>query len=131
MDGSAAQADAWREEAERAIRMATVLAAGGFPEEAPRFLAKALRCAVAMRLRTSGEAAADPSLASAEHMLDLLKQSGLSVEAERVLATMRPGAATPNSADVAELARLTTRLVVALATDHAPEPAVGRAILTA
>ncbi|HEY2660085.1 MAG TPA: DEAD/DEAH box helicase, partial [Caulobacteraceae bacterium] len=130
-NSSTAQDDAWREEAERAIRMASVLAAGGFPEEAPPLLAKALRCAVASRLRAAGEVAADPSLANAEQTLELLKQSGLSVEAERVLATLRPGAATPNPADAAELARSTTRLVAALATDHVQEPAVVRAALTA
>ncbi|MBI5941779.1 MAG: DEAD/DEAH box helicase [Caulobacterales bacterium] len=122
--------DAWREEAERAIRMARVLAAGGFPEEAPPLLAKALRYAVAARLRAAGEAAA-PSSTIAEQVLDLLKQSGLSVEAEQVLAILRPGAAAPTPAEAAELARLTMRLVAALATDHAPEPAVARAALTA
>jgi hypothetical protein len=125
------QADAWREEAERAIRMASVLAAGGFPEEAAPLLAKALRHAVASRLRGAGETGADPLTADAEQARDLLKQDGLSVEAERVLAVLRPGSTTPTPADAAELARSTTRLVAALAADHAPEPAVARATLTA
>lgn len=130
-DKATPQAAAWREEAERAIRMASVLAAGGFPEEAPPLLAKALRHAVAARLRATGEAGADPSTANAEQALDLLKESGLSVEAERVLAGLPPGAAPPTSADAAELARSTTRLVAALAADHVPDLAVARAALTA
>ncbi len=130
-DNSTPQADAWREEAERAIKMASVLAAGGFPEEAPPLLAKALRHAVAARQRAAGEGAADPSTANAEQTLEFLKQSGLSVEAERVLATLRPGAATPDPADAAELVRSTTRLVAALAADHVREPAVVRTALTA
>jgi hypothetical protein len=130
-DNSAPQADAWREEAERAIRMATVLAAGGFPDEAPPLLAKALRYAVAARLRRAEDAAAEPSTASVEQAPDLLKKSGLSVEAERVVAALRPGSATPNPADAAELARSITRLVGALAVDQVPEPAVVRAALTA
>ncbi len=125
------QADVWREEAERAIAMASVLAAGGFPEEAPALLAKALRCAVAVRQRAAGEQTADPSTTNAEQAHDLLKQSELAIEAERVLAALRPGSATPNPADAAELARSTSRLVAALAADHVPEPAVVRAILTA
>lgn len=113
-----------------AISMACVLAAGGFPEEAPPLLAKALRHAVAARLRAAGEAAADPSTANAEQARDLLKQDGLSLEAERVLAVLRPGAATPNPADAAELAHSTARLVAALAVVQAPEPAVALAALT-
>jgi hypothetical protein len=93
--------------------------------------AKALRYAVASRLRATGEQSADPSTASVEQALDLLKQRGLSAEAERVLATLRPGAATPNPADAAELARSTMRLVAALAMIQAPEPAAERAALTA
>ncbi len=122
--------DAWRDEAERAIRMACVLADGGFPEEAPPLFAKALRYAVAARLRAAGEAAADPSTANAEQTLDLLKQSGLSEEAERVLAALRPGATTPTPSEAAELARSTARLVTALAVVQAPEPAVALAALT-
>lgn len=125
------QTDAWREEAERAIRMASVLAAGGFPEEAPPLLAKALRYSVASRLRAAGEAAANPSAATAEQTLDLLQQSGLSAEAERVLAALRPESTAPTPADAAELARSTMQLVTALAVDHVPEPAVARAAVTA
>ena len=128
-DGSATQVDAWREEAGRAIEMACVLAAGGFPEEAPPLLARALRCAVAARLRAAGEAAADPSTANAEQTHGLLKRSGLSMEAEHVLAALWPGSAAPNPADAAELGRSTARLVAALATDHVLEPAHARAAL--
>jgi hypothetical protein len=130
-DSATPQADAWRDEAERAIRMASVLAGGGFPEEAPPLLAKALRYAVAARLRAAGEPAADPSTTNAEQARDLLKQGGLFVEAERVLAALRPGLATPNPADAAELAASTTRLVAALVANHVLEPAVARAALTA
>lgn len=123
-DSATPQAEAWREEAERAIGMASVLAAGGFPEEGPPLLAKALRYAVAARLRAAGEAGADPSTAAAEQALDLLKQHGLSVETERVLAALRPGSTVPTPADAAELAQSTLQLVIALAADQVPEPAV-------
>ena len=125
------QAHVWREEAERAIAMASVLTAGGFPEEAPPLLEKALRCAVAVRQLAAGEQTVDPSTTNAEQAHDLLKQSELSVEAERVLAALRSGAVTPNPADAAELARSTTRLVAALVADHVLEPSVARAALTA
>jgi hypothetical protein len=130
-DNATPQADAWREEAERAIRMASVLAAGGFPDEAPPLLARALRYAIAARLQAAGAVAADPTTANAEQTLDLLKQSGLSAEAERVLTTLRPSAATPNPADAAELARSTARLVAALASDCIPEAPIARVALTA
>jgi hypothetical protein len=101
------QAHVWREEAERAIAMASVLTAGGFPEEAPPLLERALRCAVAVRQHAAGEQAND-----------LLKQSELSVEAERVLAALRSGSVPLNPADAAQLTRSTTRFVAALVADH-------------
>ena len=51
------------------------------------------------------------------------------MEAEHVLAALRPGSAAPNPADAAELGRSTARLVAALATDHVLEPAHARAAL--
>jgi hypothetical protein len=48
--------------------MASVLAAGGFPEEAPTLVAKALRLIVAANAKAAGDMTADPSLADPEQL---------------------------------------------------------------
>jgi len=129
-DRAAPRLDAWRNEAEREIKMAAVLAAGGFPEEAPPLLAKALRRAIATRLGASGEMA-DPSLIDPERARDLIQQAGLSMEADRVFTALRPGTETTTAADAAELARSTADLIAALAATHVPEPPGARTVLAA
>jgi hypothetical protein len=111
--------------------MAAVLAAGGFPEEAPPLLAKALRCAITARLNASGETA-DPSQIDLEQAKDLIQHGGLSPEAERVLAALRPGTEAPTVANATELARSTARLVTALTESHIPQKrGIAQAALTA
>lgn len=105
----------WREEAERAIRMASVLAVGGFPEEAPPLLAKALRCALTADLPLGGEPDVDPSKTDAHQVHGLLDRGGLSGEAERLLAALQLEPATPTLADATQLVRSTARLVTDLA----------------
>ena len=115
--GPAAKTDQWRDEAARAVKMATVLAAGGFPEEAPPLFAKALRYAIAAGLCALDETT-DPSLTQPDQVRRLVDSSGLSAEAERVLACLQPGSILPTAADAADLARSTARLITALSTDQ-------------
>jgi hypothetical protein len=67
-DQSASQAEArtaeLRRQAERSLRMATVLASDGFPEEAPSLIAKALGLAGAATLSALGELAPGTSMAT-------------------------------------------------------------------
>ncbi|MBA3812010.1 MAG: DEAD/DEAH box helicase [Caulobacteraceae bacterium] len=126
--GPMARAEEWRGEAERAIKMAGVLAAGGFPEEAPALLAKALRCAAGVRLSASSGGPADLSLIKPEQVRPFAEASGLVAEADRVLAFARPDAGAPTAEEAADLARSTARLIEALLVDNAP---TGRAPLQA
>lgn len=107
-----ARAAEWRDEAEKAIRMAGALAAGGIPEEAPPLLAKALRCVAAARRRANGDGAADPALADVEQ---LRTAPGADAhELATLLAALRPGAAAPKPDTAAELAQAAGRILAAL-----------------
>ncbi|MEO8927300.1 MAG: DEAD/DEAH box helicase, partial [Caulobacteraceae bacterium] len=117
-DGADARLEQWREEADRSVKMAAVLAAGGFPEEAPALFAKALRLALAARGAASVEGPADPLLADPEQARRLVEGAVLASDADRVLACLRPGAPPPTGLDGADLARSTARLVAALWAGH-------------
>jgi hypothetical protein len=119
-DETAARTRGWRAEADRSVKMAAVLAAGGFPEEAPPLLAKALRHALAARLNISGDPTADASLVDLERIGDLLKPSPLSSDASRVLAVLRPNARPLTALEAADLARSTSGLIEALNAQHGP-----------
>jgi len=105
-----ARADGWREEGARAVKMAGVLAAGGFPEEAPSLIAKALRFAVAAELSARGERLSDPMLADPERLRDFVKGAVPTADANRVLAALR----SPSPADPLDLTQSATRLLAAL-----------------
>jgi hypothetical protein len=120
-DAAIAPATEWRNEADRAVRMAGVLAAGGFPEETPPLLAKALRCVVAARGQAKGDITADPGLADLEQLRALADSGAVAAELTRVLAALRPSAASPIATDAADLAQAAARLIASLW----PVPAAG------
>ena len=111
----------WRDEAEKAVKMASLLTAGGFPEEAPPLLARALRLAVAARLGLAGEAPADIAAVSPDQVRRFV-HGALAPEAERVLTALRPGGAASGDALPIDLVRSVGRLTAALA-----DPAVAAA----
>jgi hypothetical protein len=114
---SAAPAAGWQREAERAVKMAGVLAAGGFPEEVPVLLAKALRHSVAVRAAASGSGSLDPSLTDIEEVRSLTRSSGVAADAERLLAALRTGATAPT--EVTGLIQSAARIVNALSAPAA------------
>lgn len=114
VDTPRTQASAWREEAERSIRMANVLAAGGFPEEAPAQLAKAVRCLVAAHRRGAGDGAVGPAATDPEEIRALAGAGALSAEIMPILAVVRPGAAPPTAAEATNLTSATSRLIAGL-----------------
>src|SRR5205085_984202 len=69
-----ARAAELRNEAERSLRMARVLAAGGFPEEALPIAAKAIGIGAAARLAALGELAAGATTATGEQIRDLTRR---------------------------------------------------------
>ncbi len=113
-DEKAIRRSEWRAEADRSVKMATALAAGGFPEEAPPLLAKALRHALAARLNAHVEAPADDSLADLKQIERLVKPGRPPSDTSRLLAALGPDAPPPTVADAADLAQATTRLITAL-----------------
>jgi len=94
---------ALRGEAERALRMADVLAAGGFPEEARPLLAKAIGHGAAVKLAVLGELPADATSATPAQIRNLVDRKVLPLQA---MATLEASAATLGAKSVAEVERL-------------------------
>jgi superfamily II DNA or RNA helicase len=103
-----------RAQAERGVRMAMVLSAGGFPEEAPPILAKALYQGAAARLSELGELAAEASIATSEEMQRLVARGALPAEAMTLLAALPTASSAHDVGDVARLAASTARILAAL-----------------
>ena len=83
-----ARATELRGEAERMLRMARVLAAGGFPEEALPLIAKAIGIGAAARLAALGEIAAGVSVATPAQIRDLVDRGILAAQAEAALSDL-------------------------------------------
>ncbi len=109
-----ARASELRVQAERSLRMARVLAAGGFPEEALPLLAKAVGSGVAARLAELGELAAGASLATPAQIRDLVDRGALPRQAEAVLAALWPATGMPAIAEAASLVESASLLIAAL-----------------
>jgi len=92
--------------------MAGVLADGGFPEETPALVAKALRCVAAAHRRAAGDGLADPSTCELGEVV-AFATPGVRPDLARVLAVLRADANAP-VAVAAELARTAARLVSSL-----------------
>ena len=74
-----------RGEAERLLRMARVLATGGFPEEALPLIAKAIGIGAAAKLAALGELAAGQSIATPAQIRDLVDRGVFVPQAEAAL----------------------------------------------
>ena len=109
-----ARASELRVQAERSLRMARVLAAGGFPEEALPLLAKAVGSGVAARLAELGELAAGASLATPAQIRDLLDRGALPRQADGVLSALWPATGMPAIAEAASLVESASLLIAAL-----------------
>jgi hypothetical protein len=84
-------------EAQRSLRMARVLAAGGFPEDAPLLLAKVVQKAAAARMAERSELPAGASHASDTDIRRLVERGEFSVDALAILDASHPSAGTPAS----------------------------------
>ena len=98
-----ARATELRGEAERTLRMARVLAAGGFPEEALPLIAKAIGIAAAAKLAALGEIAAGVSIATPAQVSDLVVRGILAAQAEAALSDLWSVAGGRSVADVESL----------------------------
>jgi superfamily II DNA or RNA helicase len=97
-------------DAERTLRMAQVLAAGGFPEEAPPLLAKAIAQSAAARLCALGELPPGISVATPIQIKTLVDRDALPAQALTTLGALWP-AAVPSGTDIAALIDSTAQLV--------------------
>jgi hypothetical protein len=101
--GTAARAGELRAAAERTLRMARVLASGGFPEEAPPLIAKAIGQGAAARLSALGELPDGIAMATPVQIRALIERNVLPPQAVDALADLSPAAAAPSGAEVSDL----------------------------
>ena len=90
-------------EAERSLRMARVLAAGGFPEEALPLTAKAIGIAAAARLAALGELSTGVSTATPAQIRDLVDRGAFAPQAEATLSALWSTAGGRGVADIVSL----------------------------
>jgi hypothetical protein len=107
----AARASDLQREAERSLRMAKVLAAGGFAEEAPALIAKTLGCLAAAKLAELGELAQGASTATPQQLRDLVERRALPALAATALDGLWPAAGAPSRGELADLLTATEQLV--------------------
>ena len=107
----AARALELRREAERSLRMAKVLAAGGFAEEAPMLIAKTIGCIAAAKLAELGELPAGATTATPAQIRDLVDRGALASQAATALAALWPGGVAPSGGEIADLLAATERVV--------------------
>jgi hypothetical protein len=103
--------------AERALKMARVLAAGGFPEEAPPLLAKSLRSIALALSAKDGLAIAD--VGADGDIRRLIEEAALPSEALAILDAAEPGAPLADASGVEPLIACAARI---LATVRRNEP---------
>jgi hypothetical protein len=108
-----------RREAERSLRMARVLAVGGFAEEAPVLIAKTLGCLGAAKLAELGELPSGATLATPQQLRDLVDRGALPARAAATLAGLWPAAGAPSSGEIAELLGAAERIIADSAGDDA------------
>jgi hypothetical protein len=82
--------------AERSLQMAKVLAGGGFPEEAPALIARAIGHGAAAKLALLGELSPDASMATPGQIRALAARRALPPQTLATLAALGPGAEVPS-----------------------------------
>jgi superfamily II DNA or RNA helicase len=114
---AAARTSELHAQAERTLRMAQVLARGGFPEEAPPLIAKAIGQGAAARLSALGELPAGIAMATPAQVRALVERNALPAHAVDALAS--PAAAAPSAAEVDELLDAAAQVLAACAAGEA------------
>jgi hypothetical protein len=109
-----------RAQAERVVRKAQVLTAGGFPEEAPALLAKAIGIAGAARLALLDELPDDASAASPLQIKELVERKLLPLQVAATLDVVT-APALPSHSEVDRLLTVAAEIVAACA--EGPEAA--------
>ena len=115
-----------REQADRALRMARVLAAGGFPEEAGPQLANAIGFAASARLAVLSELSAEAAPVTPEQIRDLVRRATLPVPAPATIEELAATAGKPSAPDFARLLKATVEVLSASFEDAGAAVAVVR-----
>jgi hypothetical protein len=84
-------------QADRSLRMAKVLATGGFPEEAAPLVARAISHGAAAKLALLGELSSDVSMATPGQIRALVARGALPSQTLATLAALGPGTGVPSS----------------------------------
>jgi hypothetical protein len=105
-----------RGQAERTLRMAQVLAAGGFPEEAPPLIAKAIGQGAAARLASLGELSDGTAMATPAQIRALVERGALPPQAIDALEDASPVVDSRGGTAVAELLEAAAQVLAACDT---------------
>jgi superfamily II DNA or RNA helicase len=108
-----ARAGELRVQAQRSLRKAQVLTAGGFAEEAPALLAKAIEQAVAARMAATGELPADVSAASLQQVRELVERNALPPQVATTLEALSALAGRPADDEIDSLLKATAAALAA------------------
>jgi hypothetical protein len=100
-----------RRQAERTLQMAKVLAAGGFPEEAPPLIARAIGHGAAAKLALLGELPLDISMATPAQIRALVARGALPSQTLVALAALGPGSGVPSSDELGGLLDDAARII--------------------
>jgi hypothetical protein len=112
------------EEAQRTLRMAKVLASGGFPEEAPALLAKVLQKAGAARMAERAELPAGASIASDTDIRRLMERGEFPAETLAILNASQPSAGLPAPDVINALVSTVEQILTAIGRDVPAEPSL-------
>ena len=99
--------------AERSLQMAKVLAAGGFPEEAPALIARAIAHGAGAKLALLGELSPEASMATPGQIRALAARRAMPPQTLATLAALGPGAGGSSSDELREFIEDATQIISA------------------
>jgi hypothetical protein len=118
-----ARAAELRGEAERSLRMARVLAAGGFPDEALPLVAKAIGIGAAAKLASLGQLAAGATMATPAQVHELVERGNIAAQAETALSALWSAPGGRAAGEVAPLIEIGAQVVAGLDDERAARAA--------
>ena len=111
-------------EAQRALRVAKVLASGGFPEEAPPLLAKVLQKVGAARMAERQELPAGASIASDMNIRRLVERGEFPADALAILDASQPSAGFPTPDAMRGLVSMAEQILATIGGRVPAEPSL-------
>jgi SNF2-related domain/Helicase conserved C-terminal domain len=99
--------------AERSLQMAKVLAAGGFPEETPALVGRAIAHGAAAKLALLGELSSEASMATPGQIRALVARKALPPQILATLAALGPGAGVSSSDELRDFIEDTAQVISA------------------